>query len=170
MSKESVEYTHAPEVEAVARQLIRLYHPHLMKGVRIEYRFVSKTPRSGGKETWGTCRRVGGLHAQLAARPEIGDGGEILGVEGAPFFCITISRPIWLALNEAQQAALVDHELCHAQVDEEADPDGGEPAKLSVRPHDLEEFACVVRRHGLWREGVQSFLAECRQDEGGDAA
>lgn len=149
MSQESVEYTPAPEVEAVARGLIRQHHPHLMTGVRIEYCFVTKTPRSGGKEVWGTCRKIAGLHAHLA-----GDGSG-----DDPFFCITITKPIWDVMDDRQRAALVDHELCHAWVD--TDSDG--PAKLSTNPHDLEEFGCVVRRHGLWRESVQAFLDDCRR-------
>lgn len=158
MAQEAVEYTPAPEVEAVASQLIPRYHPHL-SGVRVAYSFVSKTPRTSNKEVWGTCRKVTGLNAHLA-----GSHGD-----DSPFFAVTISRPVWDALNDRQRVALVDHELCHAQVEE---PDGGdddapEPPRLSIRPHDLEEFACIVRRHGLWREDVQAFLAACGKD--GDA-
>lgn len=159
MAQEAVEYTPAPEVEAIAQQLIPRYHPHLLEGVRIDYCFVSRTPRTSNKEVWGSCRKVTGLHAHLA-----GDGSG----DDSPFFAVTISRPVWDALNERQRVALVDHELCHAAVEE---PDGGdddapEPPKLSIRPHDLEEFAEIVRRHGLWREDVQAFLAACGKDGG----
>jgi hypothetical protein len=56
--------------------------------------------------------------------------------------------------------ALVDHELCHAWAlaDQDEDNDEADPVKLSLRPHDLEEFSCIVRRHGMWREDIEDFV------------
>ena len=62
---------------------------------------------------------------------------------------------------------MVDHELCHAWAevkqkkddsdsDEELETDN--PVRLGVKPHDLEEFSCIVRRHGLWRDDIQDFV------------
>jgi hypothetical protein len=51
----------------------------------------------------------------------------------------------------------VDHELTHCDVDEEG--------KLSLRPHDLEEFNVIVRRYGLWRAEVQLFLEAARHPD-----
>lgn len=160
MPKEPIKFYSAPEVEAIAKDLIPKYHQHLIDfSVNVQYRFVNKTPKSKGKEVWGSCRKITGLYAQLA---ECSDDDE-------PFFVITISKDVWDVLPQKTRIALVDHELCHAwaevkqakdeadaNVDEEIEKDN--PVKLSVKPHDLEEFSCIVRRHGLWREDVEEFV------------
>ncbi len=165
MPKEPIKFYPAPEVEAIANDLIPKYHQHLVDfSVNVQYRFVNKTPKHGGKEVWGTCRRISGLYAQLAECAE----------EDEPFFVITISRDVWDILPHDKRVALVDHELCHAcaevkQAKQEADVPQAEvddqiehdnPVRLSVKPHDLEEFACIVRRHGLWRDDVKDFVEE----------
>ena len=151
-------YFEAPDVQEIAENLIEKYHPHLIDySVKIRYVFVDKTPSSKGKEVWGTCRKVSGLNAYL----ESGD------IDCGPFFVITISKEIWDILPNDKKLALVDHELCHAwaevkQKEEDEDEESSEEVeqvvKLSVKPHDLEEFSCIVRRHGLWREDIQDFV------------
>lgn len=150
-------YFEAPEVAEVAQELIANYHQHLIDfDVKIRYVFVDKTPNSKGKEVWGTCRKVSGLNAYLEGESPDGDA----------FFVITISKDIWDILPSDKKRALVDHELCHAwaevkQLKNESDDSDFEtdnPVKLSVKPHDLEEFSCIVRRHGLWREDIEEFV------------
>ena len=141
-------YTNAPEVQQIAEDLIPKYHQHLIDfDVKIRYVFVDKTPKSKGREVWGTCRKISNLNAFLA---EGNDSSE-------PFFVITISQDVWDVLPHDKRVALVDHELCHAwaEANEKEDAD---PVKLSTVPHDLEEFASIVRRHGLWREDVEAFV------------
>ena len=86
-----------------------------------------------------------------------------------PFFVITMSKDVWELLPHEKKVALVDHEISHAgasvkQAKDEADSDvdaeieQDNPVKLSIKPHDLEEFSDVVRRHGLWREDIQEFV------------
>lgn len=157
---EPIKFEEAPEVEKIAKELIDKYHQHLIDfQVKLRYLFISKTPKSKGKEVWGTCRKISGLNAYL-------EGGE---KDDEPFFVITISRDVWDILPQEKRVALVDHELCHAwaevkQAEEEADADvdaeieQDNPVKLSVKPHDLEEFACIVRRHGLWRQDIEEFV------------
>lgn len=160
---ESSKFNPAPEVQKIAEELIAKHHTHLTDfNVRIRYVFAEKTPKSKGREIWGTCRKVSGLNAFLEGQ---GEGDE-------PFFVITISRDVWAVLPPDKREALVDHELCHAwaevkQAKEEADVSQDEvddqietdnPVKLSVKPHDLEEFSCIVRRHGLWREDIEDFV------------
>jgi hypothetical protein len=155
----------APEVQKMAEGLIKEHHQHLIDfNVRIRYVFANKTPKSKGKEVWGTCRKVSGLNAFLEGDSKSDD----------PFFVITISREVWAVLPEDKRLALVDHELCHAwaevkQSKEEADQSQDEvddqieednPVRLSVKSHDLEEFSCIVRRHGLWRESIEDFVEE----------
>lgn len=141
-------YTPADDVKAIAEELIPQYHPHLADTkVRIEYVYVSKTPNKGGKDVWGSCRKVTNLNAYLAGEEE-------------SFFVITISQPVWDILPEDKKVALVDHELCHAMSMFETDDDGEQLIKNSIVPHDVEEFAAVIKRHGLWKEDVKAFVEE----------
>ena len=148
----SATYRPAPEVKKIAEGLIEKYHQHIIDyNVRIEYVYIDKTPKSNGREVWGTCRKISSLNAFLANSQEGSD----------PFFVITISEDVWEILPMKSKIALVDHELCHAwaEAKQEEDTDGSEDViKLSLNPHDLEEFVCIVRRHGLWREDVQAFV------------
>jgi hypothetical protein len=157
---EPIKFYEAPEIENIAVGLIEKYHQHLIDfKVKIRYLFVSKTSKSKGKEVWGTCRKVTGLNAYL-------EGGS---QDDEPFFVITISQDVWDILPPEKREALVDHELAHAsaevkQAKDEADADvdseieQDNPVKLSIKPHDLEEFSCIVRRHGLWREDIKEFV------------
>ncbi len=141
-------FSPAKEVKEIAEELIPKYHQHITDySIRVEYVFADKVPKKGGKEVWGTCRKVSNLNAFLAKDNPDAD----------PFFVITISQPVWEVLDQKSKVALVDHELCHtaAQYDE----DDEEPAvKLSVNPHDVEEFACIIRRHGLWKDDIKAFV------------
>ena len=156
-------YFEAPEVEEIAEDLISKYHQHLLDySVRIRYVFVDKTPTSGDKEVWGTCRKVSGLNAFLEGQND----------DGESFFVITISKEVWDILPMDKKKALVDHELCHAWADvkkpkkEEEDPEAEYSVRLGVKPHDLEEFSCIVRRHGLWRENIEDFVESALKSKG----
>ena len=143
------QYTKAPQVEKIAEELIPQFHPHL-KDVRIEYVFIDKVPLKGGSEIWGSMRKISSLPAYFAASED-----DKLDGYAEPFFAMIISSPIWENLPEAKRRALVDHELCHAKVEEDKD---GNP-KLKIAPHDLEEFTEIVKRHGLWRDSIKDFMS-----------
>ena len=154
----TVNFTPAPEVEALANTIIAAHHPDLVHA-RIEYVFNEKVPKGGGKDIWGRARKITGLSAFLAD-----DAGEGVTPVGEEFFVIEISRPVWVVLNTAQRTALVDHELCHCTV---IIDDDGETAKLRTKTHDLEEFRAVVERHGIWRPDIEAF-ADTLRDGAGD--
>jgi predicted metallopeptidase len=132
-----MDWIEAPEVEDVAREIIAENYPHLA-GVDMRFVFNEKEPSSCGKALWGRARKITGLPAHLAGSDH-------------DFFVLEIVYSVWKQLAPAKRKALVDHELAHFWRDE--DEDGEE--KLSLLPHDLEEFAAIVRRHGLWREDVK---------------
>lgn len=144
-------YVKAPDVQAIAEGLIPKFHPHL-SDAHIEYVFSNKVPKKGGKEVWGTMRKVTGLNAYLGLMSR--DDAVCDDAENTPFFCMVISAPVWDELNSDQRTALVDHELCHAYCEEAEDA----KLKLSIMPHDLEEFTQIVQRYGLWREDVKRFV------------
>lgn len=151
---EKVTYREAKEVEEIAKDLIQKYHQPLIDfNVDIRYCFVNKTTIKGNKEIWGTCQKISGKNAYLAENNP----------DNEPFFLITISEPVWSILPLDKKEALVDHELCHCfaevkQEDDDSDFEQDNPVKLSVKPHDLEEFSCIVKRHGLWREEIEDFV------------
>lgn len=150
-------YRPASTVKKVAEELIEKYHQHLLDyKVKLEYVFVDKTPKSKGREVWGTCRKITGLNAFLSNDAE------------EPYFVIVISEPVWDVLPPDKRRALVDHELCHAwaEADQNEDTDGSEDViKLSVNPHDCEAFNAEIRRHGLWRDGLEELIKAAREKD-----
>ena len=157
----SAQYTNAPEVKDLAEKLVEKYHGHLTDfNVKLEYVFVDKTPKRNGKEVWATCRKISSINAFLAG----GDDGS------DPFFVIVVSEPVWDVLPPDTRLALVDHELCHAwaEANQKENADEADAVKLSLKPHDVEEFSCIIRRHGLWREDVIDFVdaaLKAKEDE-----
>jgi predicted metallopeptidase len=137
------EFAHAEEVRLIAEKLIALFHPHL-RGIRIEYVFLSEPPMSQGRALAGRARKVSGLNAYLATPDFEGPG------ESEPFFVIEITQPTWDKSSFRWRVALVDHELKHCGVDELS-------GDLYIVPHDEEEFDDIVERHGAWEPGLDSF-------------
>lgn len=146
----------APEVQEIAELLIPKYHKELI-GVRIDFVFTVETPKRGGKEVWGSMRKISSLPAYLGA-----DKGDKARGINDPFFVLSISQQIWDKLNPIQKTALVDHELCHGNV--VIDEDGS--SKLSTASHDVEEFRCIIERYGLWRPDVKKFVDAAPQKGG----
>lgn len=146
------EYWRAPEVERIANELIVKHHDHLNRtDVVIKCVFRDPAAKSKGRVVYGKARKVSGLTAYLVGlehNDRLDDG------EPADFFVVEIAHEPWQGLTGRQRHALVDHELCHLDV--ELDENGGD-RKLCTRGHDLEEFTEVVKRHGLWRPTVVQF-------------
>ena len=80
-------------------------------------------------------------------------------------FAILLNWEAWNkgGLDQAQKAAVIDHELCHCQVvvDRNGETKTDEEGRTvyRVRKHDVEEFKDVVSRHGLYTSELAS-LAE----------
>lgn len=105
-------------------------------------------PDADGRMTLGMCRRASDLDRQLHDYD----------------FIILLNRGFWTALSvtNEQRDALLDHELCHAAV--RIDKETGDPARdekgrilYRIRKHDLEEFACIAERHGVWKKDLEFF-------------
>ncbi|MCL6479322.1 MAG: hypothetical protein K6T65_13095 [Peptococcaceae bacterium] len=141
------EWIKAPEVERLAKQLINECHSHLTEA-NIMYLFRDGPWSSQDRTTWGKAVKVSGRDKFIHEYD----------------FLIIINKEIWTILTEDQRKALVDHELMHCYLsdyDKEGNP------VWSIRGHDLEDFAAVVRRHGMWNDAVKRYLkaAERREDE-----
>lgn len=149
-------YSEAPEVQEIADKLIEDIHTGL-KEARVKCIFTSKETKRKNKIVMATARKVTGLTAYLAEKDE--EEFELTGdPETDEFFVIIVDCHVWYGLTDAQKLALVDHELCHCCIKEKVTKHGDIELKLSIVPHDLEEFNDVVRRHGLWKEDVEAFI------------
>jgi hypothetical protein len=135
--KAPVTFRSAPEVEAIAEELIEEHHPHLM-GAKIIYVFRSKAEQGKGKVTLGTASKLSGL----------------LGFLLQADFLIVMAEDEWLILSAKQKRALTDHELMHCGEDENG---------YYLRPHDVEEFEQIVSRHGLWKSDLAAFGLTCAE-------
>lgn len=135
------------EVVDLATDIIENHHPHLI-GVDILYLFREKASKRKGKLTAGKASKMSAKERAIAQHEYP--------------FKIVFAFDLWTLQNEAWRRALIDHELCHLGGNAE---DGWE-----IVPHDLEEFAQIVERHGLWNQDVQRFVSRTSQLDLFDAA
>ncbi len=128
------EFTDALDVQAMAATLIKEIHKHLAEA-KIRYLFREGPWERQKKETWGTAQRITGQVKYLTGYD----------------FIITISREVWqsnITFRREMMEALLDHELQHCCKDE----DQAGNNVWYIQGHDVEDFASIVRRHGLWSE------------------
>lgn len=112
------------EVVKIAEHVIDLYHEEL-KEARIGFLFRDEAPVKDGRITLGAAKKVGD-----EVKPYVNYD-----------FLIWAAGDYWPRLDEKQKQALVDHELCHC---------GLLAGKPAMRDHDINEFACILERHGVW--------------------
>lgn len=146
-----MEYRIAEEPARIGRELMEAHHEHLL-GVRVDFLYMNKTPKSKGRDVWGRAKKVSGLNAFLALGPRYMP--ETYEDQPYDLFVIEVSEEVWKHLKPAARRALVDHELAHCDI--ETDEDGR--TSLVVRGHDVEEFEVVVKRHGLWKQDVEDLV------------
>lgn len=142
----SVAWEVAPEeVIEMAQGLVEKYHPDL-RNANIGILFRETASTRNGKKVLGQASKVTAKWQPL--------------LDGAYHFIIWLAADWWLdEASPAQRRALLDHELQHCYM-----LDGLQP---KLRGHDLEEFACIIERHGFWRDdwGEQQVQAAIRQVE-----
>lgn len=83
-------------------------------------------------------------------------------------FVILLNEEAWGGLNTAQKSALIDHELCHAalSMDSNGEPKYNDRNRLCcrIKKHDVEEFRCIVERHGLWTQDLADIATAAIND------
>lgn len=95
----------------------------------------------------GKCIKVGDLQKEFAAYD----------------FIILLNQEVWHEpdFSREKKLALVDHELCHADVmlNKEFERVRDERDRLvwRVKKHDIEEFRGVVERHGCYKADLELF-------------
>jgi hypothetical protein len=141
--------TPAPHVKRIAEQLIPQFHQHL-ENATILYLFTDAKRSKNKKVVLGTAKKTSPMEHFLSQRDDR---------EGADFVLL-FGVEEWFKLTEEQRTALVDHELMHCSVD--YDEDTEEPS-WAIRAHDVEEFAEIIRRHGLSEPQLEEFAAAMEQ-------
>lgn len=113
------------------------HHADTLEHARIAVVFIPKAPKSQGNVKLGQARALSAVDRLLSEYDfELRFG--------------------WDCLQELPldaRRALIDHELSHCNADVD---DNGE-VKWVVRGHDVEEFASIIERHGLWRQELEEF-------------
>lgn len=147
--KVNVEFI-APENEliyAMLTDLIDKFHPQLKQAnIGLAWRKSVKSDVDG-RLVLGKCQRVSDLQREFTPMD----------------FIIQLNQEVWTSpeFDEAKKRALLDHELCHAEVkltDEgQAVIDERNRIVFRMRKHDLEEFREIVDRHGLYKQDLQKF-------------
>lgn len=121
------------EVVRLCEQIVEAHHPDLQHA-RIGLLFRSGTWKSKGRTRWGQAQKA---------------SGKIRALAGDIDFLVTLNEDVWFdELDNAQRRALLDHELCHCAFDVVE-------LKASTRGHDVEEFAEIIRRHGVWDSSLR---------------
>lgn len=130
-------FENAPSAAEIARELIEDHHEHLRQAlIRFVFRHSTNWSRQG-EVVLGSTRRPGALEVFLS-------GHEL-------DFVIVLNAGEWSAMTPEQQKAEVDHELSHCGRNDKDE--------WCLWPHDVEEFAAVIDRHGLWRRNLETFGA-----------
>jgi Putative phage metallopeptidase len=132
------------------RELVDAHHRDELHEARIALAWcTSWKPDVDGRVTLGKCKKASDLDRELMAFD----------------FVILLRRSFWRneTVTDAQRAALLDHELCHAglKFDERGDPveDARGRPVYRTKKHDVEEFINVVKRHGIWRHELEDMAA-----------
>ncbi len=136
---------HAGEVTEpykILNQIRNRDHGHL-EGVKIALAWrLGWRPDANGILSLGKCRKRGDLDRELDTFD----------------FVILLNKEAWNTMNEKHKRALIDHELCHAQVviDADGNPKTDDRDRLvcRIRKHDIEEFKAVVQRHGCYTQDL----------------
>jgi len=140
-------YSPAPEVEAIAKDIIDKIRPYLGH-VKITYLWRPEAAISDDKVVAGMCIRVDDRNRVIHDQD----------------FIIEIAKDVWdESPTDEFKRALVDHELGHAglRMEENGDVIYDEKTtrpKTYIKKHDIEEFEDVLERHGPYHKNLRSFL------------
>jgi len=135
MPEAAGEYREAPEIAELAWELIQAHHPGLQEAT-IVYLVSSKDAKQNGVPIVGQASKV--------------TDKERLVHDTNVQFVLTIHGKNFGPLSDKQKSAHLDHLLCHCRLYE------GSP---HIVPHDLDEFAGVISRHGLYDVGAIAIAA-----------
>lgn len=145
---------HDPQCYRIMDRLIAEHHAHLAEArICLAWRMGWKED-ADGRLKLGQCKKAGDLERELHGYD----------------FIILLNHEAWnvAEFTTEQMTALLDHELCHAQVtlDDEGEmkrDTAGRPV-WRVRGHDVEEFVEIVGRHGCWTSGLEKLAQQAMRN------
>lgn len=125
----------------------RKWHPDLAEAkIALAWRKELR-PNADGRLILGKCMKASDLQRELVDWDVV----------------ILLNREAWSAVlfTREKKLALVDHELCHATRAKDKNgfaktDERGRPV-WRMRGHDVEEFRCIVERHGVWKGDLEAF-------------
>lgn len=156
-----VNYVMIPDVESkpwnMLAEMVAANHPHLTNAkITLVWRRSLKRDKDG-LLVLGKCKKASDL-----------DKETVLARSGKECdFVIILNEEAWHDLSDEQREALIDHELCHAQVARDKDgiakKDERGRTVYRSRKHDIEEFREIVERHGLYKKDLEEFVKAARK-------
>lgn len=139
------------EIHKLVTELVREHHDHLRNASIAYCWMIGNKGDKDGRLILGKMKKASELDRELHAWD----------------LCLLLNRETWRVFSIEQKRALVDHELCHADLNLGKD---GEPVEdphgkktYRIRKHDIEEFAAVVRRHGIYKADLERFAEALEQ-------
>lgn len=135
-----VKFQTSEVIQAVAEKIIDEHYPALVEAKSL----IGYYLREGAWSKAGSCKKTTAFERHLTGK----------------MYFVVINDFAYQDFSEEQLKALVDHELHHIERDQE-NPDVGDSEAWSIRDHDVEEFAAIIQRHGLWEHGVKRFAEAC---------
>lgn len=132
---------------AMMNEIIVTSHEHL-KDARIALAFnLGWKADVDGRLVLGKCRKCSDLDREFKDYD----------------FVILLNLGAMKEMSEEFRRALIDHELTHAnvQLDKYGEPKTDERGRTlwRIRKHDIEEFAEIVSRHGIYKSDIAMFVA-----------
>lgn len=127
-------YSKAPErIIDLVEEIVGLYHPRLANS-GIAVLMQDKATKKNGKVVLGKAEKFPEKFLPFT--------------QGIHYdFLVTFADDEWQNLDMHQRRALVDHELCHLEYDENL--------AATLRAHDVEEFVEIIERYGLWQPDIR---------------
>jgi hypothetical protein len=145
-------------VYAMLGEIVEAHHEDIRHArIALAWNLTWK-PDVDGRVILGKCKKASDLDRELAEFD----------------FVVILQQRFWedASVDDKRRRALLDHELCHASI--KLDPITGEPVEdergrkvYRIRKHDIEEFASIVERHGMWKRELEAFAASLRRSKQG---
>ncbi|OGT54313.1 MAG: hypothetical protein A3E01_15220 [Gammaproteobacteria bacterium RIFCSPHIGHO2_12_FULL_63_22] len=133
------DFAPAPDLEYIANYVIPAKLPDFPE-CSVTYLWKKKGGAKSGKGVYGKLTKSSGLVGYFAGTEYV----------------------LWLAADHIkalgftayQVEALLFHELCHIDIEEDEDSEEG---KLTTKGHDIEAFRAEVEHYGFWDEDLRAF-------------